>query len=301
MGYLRDIGEPFKSGRPTLKPALEYWTEQLFAIVEKLFTWEGVEFKQKEIETRLILRGRVGIVKIGKDIVPVVADGLNGQTYYPDEFKYFNWSTVNSKQGRAVIDKDAILIDNNALRNPTMDIIRRYALILAHTEVTLINALINGRSNKTIVASNQKMAESIRAYQDKILNGSNDAIVDPSFVGLNVLDQANGQNSLNYIKQLYDIRQSLLYSFYEDLGIKKNQQKRERLVSDEVEADTMLLKLNLKDMYDARKEGCEKVNALFGTNWSVTCNIDYDGNGIPESEQEKGVSEDEETSGPIHD
>lgn len=294
MGYLRDIGEPFKSGKPTLKPALEYWTEQLFAIVEKLFTWNNLDFKQKEIESRLILRGRVGIVRIGKDIVPVVADGLNGNTYYPDEFKYFNWNTVNSKSGRGVIDKDAILIDNNALRNPTMDIVRRYALILAHTEVTLLNALINGRSNKTIVASNQKMADSIRVYQDKIINGSNDAIVDPSFIGLNVLDQANGQNSLNYIKQLYDIRQSLLYSFYEDLGIKKNQQKRERLVSDEVEADTMLLKLNIKDMYDSRKEGCEKVNKMFGTNWTVFCNIDYDADGPAE-----GGEENEEADGPI--
>lgn len=297
MGYLRDIGEPFKSGRPTLKPALEYWTEQLFSIVEKLFTWEGVDFKQKEIETRLIILGRVGIVKINKDVVPVRAEGLNGQTYYPDEFLYFNWNTVNGKHGRALIDKDAVLIDNNALRNPTMDIVRRYALILAHTEVTLLNALINGRSNKTIVASSQKMAESIREYQNKILNGSNDALVDPSFIGLNVIDQANSQNSLNYIKQLYDIRQSLLYSFYEDLGIKKNQQKRERLVSDEVEADTMLLKLNLKDMYDARKEGCEKVNKLFGTNWKVICNIDYDGNGVPEAEE--GGAVDEETTRPI--
>lgn len=295
MGYLRDLGEPFKSGKPTLKPALEYWTEQLFSIVEKLFTWDGIDFKQKELETRLILLGRVGVVKINNEIIPVRADGLNGLTYYPDEFKYFNWCTVNGKQGRASIDKDAVLIDNNALRNPTMDIVRRYSLILAHTEVTLLNALINGRSNKTLVASSQKMAESIRQYQDKIINGSNDAIVDPSFIGLNVLDQANGQNSLNYIKQLYDIRQSLLYSFYEDLGIKKNQQKRERLVSDEVAADTMLLKLNLKDMYDSRVLGCNKVNELFDTSWSVKCNIDYDGNGVPEAEEE-GVSVNEDTA-----
>lgn len=294
MGYLNNIGCVFKSGKPTLKPALEYWTEQLFSIVEKLFTWEGLPFKQKEIETRLILWGRVGIVKIGSDIVAVKSEGLNGLTYYPDEFTKFNWATVNGKQGIAEIDKNAVLIDNNALRNPTMDIIRRYALILAHTEVTLLNALINGRSNKTIVASSQKMAESIREYQNKILNGSNDAVVDTSFIGLNVLDTANAQNSLNYIKQLYDIRQELLYSFYEDLGIKKNQQKRERLVTDEVQADTMLLKLNLKDMYDARLEGADKVNAMYGTSWKVKCNIDYDGNGIPENKEQEAKEDDQE-------
>lgn len=292
MGYLSDINYIVKSGKPTLKPALIYWHDQLFSTVEKMFTWEGLPFKQKEIESRLILYGRCGIVTIGPDIVAVKADGLNGLTYYPDEFTNFNWNTCNGKSGRSSIDVDAVLIDNNALRNPTMEIVHRYALLLAHTEVTLLNALINGRSNKTYVANTQRVAESVRAYQDKLFNGSNDAIVDPSFIGLQTLDGAGQQNSLNYIKQVYDIRQELLYSFYEDLGIRKNQQKRERLVTDEVTADTSLLKLNIKDMYDARVEGCDKVNNMFGTNWTVKCNIDYDADG-PAKGMAEEVAQDE--------
>lgn len=282
MGYLANIDYVIKSGKPTLKPSLIYWNEQLFSIVQKLFTWEGLPFKQKEIETNLILYGRVGVVPIKSDIVAVKADGLNGMTYYRDEFSEFNWNTVNGHSGICTIGVDGILIDNNALRNPTMDLVHRYALLLAHTEVTLLNALINGRSNKTIVASSQKAAESVRAYQDKIFNGNNDAIVDPSFIGLTMLDQAGSNNVLSNVKLIYDIRQELLYSFYEDLGIKKNQQKRERLVSDEVSADTSLLKLNMRDMFDSRKEGADKVNAMFGTNWTVKANIDYTGDGVPE-------------------
>lgn len=296
MGYLQNVPDySTKSGKPTLKPALIYWEEQLFSVVCKLFTWQNLPFKQKEIESRLILRGSVGIIKIKNELVAVRSEGLNGMTKYYDEFKHFNWNTADGKSGVCNIDETGILIDNNALRNPTMDIIRRYALLLAHTEVTLLNALINGRSNKTMVVNNQHIAENVRIYQDKILNGSNDAIVDPAFLGVRVLDQATSQNSLNYIKALYDIRQSLLYSFYEDLGIKKNQQKRERLVADEVEADTSLLKLNLRDMYDARVEGCNRVNTMFGTSWSVLCNIDYDGNGTTEREESNNEQEAGET------
>ena len=45
----------------------------------------------------------------------------------------------------------------------------------------------------------------------------------------------------------------------------------------EVEADTSLLLLNLSDMLKAREKGAEKVNKLFGTNWTVHIaeEIDY--------------------------
>ena len=45
----------------------------------------------------------------------------------------------------------------------------------------------------------------------------------------------------------------------------------------EVEADTSLLLLNLSDMIESRKKGADKVNKMFGTNWSVHIaeEIDY--------------------------
>lgn len=281
--YLDNL-EIQKAKKFNLANEIRYWQEQLFAICEKLFTWEGLPFKQKEIESNLILFGKVGIISLDSMMTAVKVSGGNGPTPYLDEWKFYNWTTFNGKSGRFTNNEDGILIDNNALRNPTFMIIQHYAVMLAHTELTLVSSLINGRSNKTIIASTQKMADSVRAYQDKIYNGTPDAIVDPSFIGLNTLDQGDGHNPLNFVKTVYDVRQALLYSFYEDLGIKKNQQKRERLVSDEVEADASLLKLNIKDMLDARLEGCEKVNALYGTSWSVKCNVDFDADGNIEEE-----------------
>ena len=41
------------------------------------------------------------------------------------------------------------------------------------------------------------------------------------------------------------------------------------MIEEEVAANDSMLLLNLNDMLAARQKGCEAVNSLFGTNWSV--------------------------------
>ena len=275
----------YKGGKPQFKNAFMYWRNQLFNRVNKLYTWKNLPFPQKEIETRLILFGKCGITKTLKGELIATNCSLYGVTNYYDIFTHYNWATP-LMNGTVEIGKNGILVDNDTLRNPIIPIIDRYAMMLAHTEISLINALVNGRAQKTMVASSNKVAQDIRTYQNKLYDGANDVIVDAAFIGLDVKD--NDNSSLSHIKNLYDVRQNLLYSFYEDLGIKKNQQKKERLVTDEVSADNTLLKLNILDMTDARQRACDEVNALFGTDISVKCNVDYDDNGIADGEQKEG-------------
>lgn len=280
--YLDEIKniKTYKNGKPQFANSFKYWRNKLFEQVNKLFTWGNLPFPQKEIETRLHLYGIVAIIEEDNKLI-AVKPNLNGITNYVDEFTDINFATPLIS-GERVIDENCIIIDNNTLRNATINSIDRYAMMLSHTEISLITALVNGRATKTYVATNNKVAENIRDYQNKLYNGQNDVIVDSSFIGLEIKD--NDNSSLNNVKTLYDIRQNLLYSFFEDMGIKKNQQKKERLVTDEVNADNTLLKLNIKDMYDSRKIACDKINKMFNTFITVKCNVDYDGDGITDSE-----------------
>ena len=59
-----------------------------------------------------------------------------------------------------------------------------------------------------------------------------------------------------------------------DIGVKSGIDKRSNTVSDEINADTPSLLINLNDMLEARKEGFEKVNRHFKTNWTVELNPD---------------------------
>lgn len=265
----------YKSGATTYAPFYRYWRNMLFSFVNKLFTWEVPDIPQKEIETRLILFGQCGIIK-DKNKLLAVDSNLYGITNYYDEFTHFNYATplIN---GFAEIGKNGVLINNDTLRNDTYNLIHHYAIQLAHTEVTLINALVNGRATKTIIANSQKAAESVRAYRDRVYKGAPDVIVDDSFIGLDFKDEA--LNSVIGVKDLIDTKQNILMAFYESIGVKKNNVKKERLITDEVSADNTLLRLNIKDQYDCRVKACEDIKNVFNIEATVKCNVDFDGDG----------------------
>ena len=75
--------------------------------------------------------------------------------------------------------------------------------------------------------------------------------------------------------------------FMSDIGIKSALEKRSNTVSDEANADTPALLINLDDMLNERKEGFERVNRHYGTSWTVKLNknIDYE-NMFVKGEQE---------------
>lgn len=273
----------YKGGKPQFKNGFIYWRNKLFNMVCKLYTWFNLPFPQKEIETRLILWGRCGVQKsTKKDILLATNANLWGVTDFYDEFSNYSWTTP-LENGQCEIGKNGVCINNDTLRNPIIPIIDRYAMLLTHVEISFVNCAVNGRSSKTAIAGNDKMKEAIREYQNKLYEGAPDVIVDKAF--LNYDEKLSNTTPLEHLKTLYDVRQALLYSFYEDLGIKKNQQKRERLISDEVSADNSLLKLNILDMTDEREKACKEINRIFGTNISVKCNVDYDDNGVVDGEE----------------
>lgn len=281
----------YTGGKPKFSNSFNYWRRFYIEKCKMLFTIDGLPFKQKEVDIPLILFGRCG-VNYSKRADALIAAPINlhGITSYVDEFTHYDWNTPLDN-GTCKIGVDGVLVENDSLRNPLIALCDRYAMLSAHTDITFINSLVNGRSSKTIVAGDNKAQEEARKYQNKLYNGNNDVIVDRAFLGLEFHD--NDTTSLGYLKPLYDTRQAILYSFYEDLGIKKNQQKRERLVTDEVNADDQLLKLNVKDMLESRQRACDEINKLFGLKLTVKCNVDYDDNGVIDSEETKEGAENE--------
>ena len=275
-----------KEGSKVLKLAREsttynrgymYWRDALFERVMRLFVWEGTEeLKPKEIEQRLHIAGHCGITKInGEKELTAMFGTFYGVTKYIDEFtNYMVRCTIYS--GKRTIGKDVVVINNNSLRNATYYLIHHYAVLLAHTEVTLVNELVNARDSGGIpIASTEKQKASILDYQGKVYNGQYGVVSDMGMLGVNYAgtDRKTAQNIMDII----EVREKLIKSFYSDIGVRSAFEKRNNTVQSEVEADTSLLLLNLSDMLDCRKKACEEVNDMFGTNWSVHVaeEIDY--------------------------
>lgn len=275
-----------KEGSKVLKLAREsttynrgymYWRDALFERVMRLFVWEGTgELKPKEIEQRLHIAGHCGITKInGEKELTAMFGTFYGVTKYIDEFtNYMVRCPIYS--GKRTIGKDVVVINNNSLRNATYYLIHHYAVLLAHTEVTLVNELVNARDSGGIpIASTEKQKASILDYQGKVYNGQYGVVSDMGMLGVNYAgtDRKTAQNIMDII----EVREKLIKSFYSDIGVRSAFEKRNNTVQAEVEADTSLLLLNLSDMLDCRKKACEEVNDMFGTNWSIHVaeEIDY--------------------------
>ena len=275
-----------KEGSKVLKLAREsttynrgymYWRDALFERVMRLFVWEGTgELKPKEIEQRLHIAGHCGITKInGEKELTAMFGTFYGVTKYIDEFtNYMVRCPIYS--GKRTIGKDVVVINNNSLRNATYYLIHHYAVLLAHTEVTLVNELVNARDSGGIpIAGTDKQKASILDYQGKVYNGQYGVVSDMGMLGVNYAgtDRKTAQNIMDII----EVREKLIKSFYSDIGVRSAFEKRNNTVQAEVEADTSLLLLNLSDMLDCRKKACEEVNDMFGTNWSVHVaeEIDY--------------------------
>ena len=252
-----------------------YWRDSLFERVMKLFVWENTgSLKPKEIEQRLILNGHCGIANYQGELTAFYGS-FYGVTKYMDEWtNYIVRCPVYTAEKK--IGTDVVVIDNNSLRNPTFELVHHYATMLAHTEVSLINCLINSRDSGGVpIASTEKQKASIKEYQNQIFNGKYGVVTDVGNLGITYAgsDRKTQQDLID----IMETREKLIKSFYSDIGVRSAFEKRNNTVQAEVEADTSLLLLNLADMLRCREKACEEVNKLFGTNWSVHVakEIDY--------------------------
>ena len=252
-----------------------FWRDSLFERVMKLFVWENTgNLKPKEIEQRLILNGHCGIAEYKGELTAFYGS-FYGVTKYMDEWtNYIVRCPIYTAEKK--IGTDVVVIDNNSLRNPTFELVHHYATMLAHTEVSLINCLINSRDSGGVpIASTEKQKASIKEYQNQIFNGKYGVVTDVGNLGITYAgsDRKTQQDLID----IMETREKLIKSFYSDIGVRSAFEKRNNTVQAEVEADTSLLLLNLADMLRCREKACEEVNKLFGTNWSVHVakEIDY--------------------------
>lgn len=261
----------------TFNAFYKYWRELLFERIMRLFVWENTgDVQPKEIEQRLLLQGHCGITKLESDNqLTAMYGNFYGVTKYIDE-----WSNYTVRcpiySGAREIGKDIVVINNNSLRNPAYHLVHHYAIILAHTEVTLVNCLVNARDAGGIpVVGTEKQKQSVAEYQGKIFNGQYGTVTDIGNLGIEYLgsDRKTGQDLMDII----ETREKIIKSFYSDIGVRSAFEKRNNTVMAEVEADTSLLLLNLSDMIHYREKGAEEVNKMFGTNWTVHIaeEIDY--------------------------
>ena len=88
------------------------------------------------------------------------------------------------------------------------------------------------------------------------------------------------------IQDIMDYKREIWNEFLTFMGISNLSEKRERMITGEVESTQDLLNLNLKEMLDCRIKMCEDIKKVFGVDLEVHSHLDMDEDGKVENEKE---------------
>ena len=251
-----------------------YWCDTLFEKCLRIFEWNGLPFPQKEIEMRAIMDGYCGIVKDGRVGIMCASGGMSGPTQYFDEFKNFTYAAATAQGGTKIIGADCVIVDNTALRNSLYPMIARYASLIAHAEVSLKLALVNMRAIDIFSSEDEGTADSINEFYKALYAGKPKAIVDESLME-GIKNIANTHSSGIGVQDALDARNEMLRAFFNEIGVRYTRDKKERMVSDEVNNDNQMLLININDMLKQRQKAASEMKRVFGLDVTVDLSPEF--------------------------
>lgn len=261
----------------TFKKSYNMWYNVLMERVINIFKWNNLPFEQKEIEVLLALVGFCGVTQFKKvKELGAVYGSMSGVTNYPDEFINFLYATPK-ESGLKKIGKNLVLINNNQLRIPSVQVVQTYATLLAHVDLSLQAILINSRATGLIKASSQAQVESISTWYKGLLNGKTMAVMDSEDLEKLMTDKGIEVFPMQYsssfsIDAYYQIRENLLKSFYSEFGINSNREKRERIVEAELDTNLNRILFNVSDMLECRQQSAKQISEIFDVEITVDLN-----------------------------
>ena len=173
-----------------------------------------------------------------------------------------------------IIGQDCVLLKLQPDFGGIMDLVNYYAEELALCSESVSVNLLNSKMSYVFAAANKAGAESLKALYDSYASGQPAVFYDKNLLGdvgklaWEMFSQNVGEN---YIadKVLSDMRK--IEAMYDtDIGIPNaNTDKRERLVTDEVNANNVETYSKCALWLESLQQGCEEVKAMFGVDLSV--------------------------------
>lgn len=192
-------------------------------------------------------------MNINGESTEVITSGYN----YVKTIKYIN-------------NDNCVLIRNNDLAKPTRDYIANYAERMLEVEMC-IRANINQQKFPWFINATEKTKKSLQLIFDKVENFEPFILANREIMGeapLEVLTMSTPYvaDKLNSYK--YELEREIL-SF---LSLNNNFEKKERLLTDEVNSNNDFIHTNAMLMYKVRLQACEQINKKFGLNVRVLPN-----------------------------
>lgn len=174
-----------------------------------------------------------------------------------------------------VIGKQCTVIRLNADWCGMSDLIQYYADLMALTIESAGINLLNSHLAYVFFAENKAAAETFKDMYDKIAKGDPAVVIDAKTKRNPNVDNpwmpfTNNLNQNFIADKIFETLKQIENKFLTEIGIpNSNDQKKERMLVDEVNSNNVQTAIAPMSRLDRMKKGCEETNKMFGTNISV--------------------------------
>lgn len=237
----------------------------------KMFNYENLPdtIPQDELEKLIQLNGYACIIEVDSELYAVVG-GLGGERGVygePTEIVVSNPSLKINKTYK--IGSECIIIKNDYLGLGLRPLFNQYSTMMNENDITMILANVNSRVDNLISVSDDVTGESAKKYLKDIYEGNLGYIFENKlFDSLKSNPTSNSRTSK--MTDLIEYQQYLKSNLLNEIGLQSNHNmKKERMITDEVNADSDSIYTLVDTMLDVRKKGLEQVNELFGSELNV--------------------------------
>ena len=274
--YIKYMAREPKSVEGLNNTSYFYYYDKLMKMIYTIFKFDNVPpyWNMPYFKEKLFNRGVLAVVDTSAGVLPLECsyDGINiwGMPVY------FNINNVVLGNLRGKIGEDGELIYFSVVENTyksMVQLVDRYASLLANIDGSLNTTLINSRMAQVFEASSNSQLKVMEKVYDQISNGKPAVFVRKN--GEEPFEHAIFNNVKNtYIgNDLIITKQSIFNEFKSEIGINNsNTQKKERLITSEVENNKEELNSNIYEWYYNLSDCISKVNAMFNLNISVSFN-----------------------------
>lgn len=242
--------------------------DRLKIIALTLFEWDGLpdSCNTRALEETLFTYGRALFIKddsMGFLNMKCVPSGqLN---VYDEPVSYNAYSAVYPT--KTYVRDNCVLIRNNYIERPTDISVILFANRLTEAERT-IDVNIKAQKTPTLLKCDDKDRLTVENIYKKY-DGNEPVIIGGKGFNTDALSVLKTDAPF-VADKLQQYKHEIWNEALTFFGINNaNSDKRERLVTDEVNANNEVIEINAEAMLLTRKEACEQINKMYGLNVSV--------------------------------
>ena len=260
-----DIKDKERSSRDYIK--------YMLCRTQSRFEYKGLPdtMPQRTLELYLQVNGHVAIIRHEGDLYSFFGNwgGVPDEYYIPT--KYIIANPYLNLFDEYTVNEDCIVMGNDSLYVGLMPLMSKYANMLSENDVSLYVADINSRVLSIVSATDDRTRASAEEFFRLVMNGDVSAIVSSN----EFLDGLKSQpymvhGGTGLLTSLIEYHQYLRAGWFNELGLNANyNMKRESIMSSEAALNDDMLYPLIDDMLRMRKNACDDINSMFGTDISV--------------------------------